>query len=91
MTDRAEQGQPELLGILLIALHLHDGEPVRLPRAVGPGAQQRRLPAAGRGRDDRHLPRRRTIQSGEKITPVDQPESYPSHRQKACLGICADA
>ena len=28
LTDRAEQGKPELLGVLLVALHLHDGEPV---------------------------------------------------------------
>jgi hypothetical protein len=80
-TNRAEQGQPKLLGILLIALHLHEGKPVPLTRTVGPGAQQRRLPAAGRRRDDRHPLRRRAIQSGEKITPVNQPESYPSHRQ----------
>ena len=38
MTDRAEQGQPELLGILLIALHLNDSKPMLLPRTVGPGA-----------------------------------------------------
>jgi hypothetical protein len=66
---------------LLVALHLHDGEPVRLTRTVGPSAQQACLPAAGRSRDDRHLPRRRAIQSGEKITPVDQPGSCWSHLQ----------
>ena len=80
MTDRAEQGQPELLGILLIALHLNNGKPMLLPRTVGPGAQQRRLSAAGRSRDDRHLLGRREIQGSEKITPVDQPESCPSHQ-----------
>ena len=31
VTDRAEQGQPELLGVVLAALHLHEGEPARLP------------------------------------------------------------
>ena len=36
--DRAEQGQPELLGILLIALHLDDGKPTRLTRPAGPRA-----------------------------------------------------
>jgi hypothetical protein len=56
MTDRAEQGKPELLGVLLVALHLQDGEPVPLTRTAGPGPQQRRLPAAGRRRDDRHPP-----------------------------------
>jgi hypothetical protein len=85
ITDRAEQGQPEQLGILLIALHLHDSKPVPLTRLVGPSAQQRRLPAAGRSRDDCHLLRRRAIQSGKKITPVDQPESCPSHRQRPAL------
>jgi hypothetical protein len=79
-TDRAEQGQPELLGILLIALDLKDSKPMLLTRTVGPGAQQRRLPAAGRSRDDRHLLGRREIQGSEKITPVDQPESCPSHQ-----------
>ena len=89
VADRAEQGQPELLSVALVALHLHDGEPVRLTRTVGPRAQQRRLPAAGRSRDDRHLPRRRAIQSGEKITPVDQPGLLPDPPSKACLGACA--
>ena len=89
LTDRTEQGKPELLGVVLIALHLHDGEPVRLTRTVGPSAQQRRLPAARRSRDDRHLPRRRAIQSGEKITPADQPGLCPIHRQEACLGAYA--
>jgi hypothetical protein len=56
---------------LLIALHLQHGEPVPLTRTAGPRAQQRRLPAAGRSRDDRHLLRRRAIQGSEKITPVD--------------------
>ena len=85
VTDRVEQGQPELLGVLLVALHLHDGEPARLARTAGPGAQQRRLPAAGRSRDDRHLPRRRAIQGSDKITPVDQPGSCWSHRQRPAL------
>jgi len=38
--DRIEQGQPELLGIVLVTLHLHESEPVRLARPAGPGAQQ---------------------------------------------------
>ena len=71
VADGVEQGKPELLGVLLAALHLQHGEPARLTRTFGPGAQQRRLPAAGRSRDDRHLPRRRAIQGSEKIAPVD--------------------
>jgi len=48
MTDRVEQRKPEKLGVLLVALDLHDGEPMRLTRTVSESAQQRRLPAAGR-------------------------------------------
>ena len=40
-----------------------------LARPVGPGAQQRRLPAAGRRRDDRDLARRRAVQRGEQDRP----------------------
>ena len=40
VTDHVEQGQPELLGVLLAALHLHEGEPTWLTRPAGPGAQQ---------------------------------------------------
>jgi hypothetical protein len=73
---------------LLVALHLHDREPMPLTRTVCPGAQQRRLPAAGRSGDDHHLLRRRAIQSGEKITPVDQP-AIARATVEACLGIYA--
>ena len=40
VTDRVEQGEPELLGVVLVALHLHEGEAVRPARPAGPGAQQ---------------------------------------------------
>jgi hypothetical protein len=85
MTDGAKQGEPELLGIALISLHVHHGQPVRLIRTVGPRAQQRRLPTAGRSRDDRHLPRRRTIKGSEKVTPGDQPGSCPAYRRGAAF------
>ena len=85
VTDRVEQGQPELLGVVLVASHLHEGEPVLLPRPAGPLAQQARLPATGRSRDDRHLPRRRAIQGSDKITTIDQPGSCWSHRQRPAL------
>jgi hypothetical protein len=85
VTDRAEQGKPELLGIELIASYLDDGDPVRLARTACPSAQQRRLPAAGRSRDGRHPARCRAIQSGEKITPVDQPWSCSIHRRWPAL------
>jgi len=38
-----------------------------------PGTQQRRLPAAGRRRKNRHLPRRRPVQTRYKIITSDQP------------------
>ena len=91
VTDRVEQGQPELLGVLLIALHLQHGEPVALTLTAGPGAQQRCLPAAGRSRDDRHLPCRGAIHGGEKIAPVNQPASCLSHRQRPALISTPDA
>ena len=91
MTDCAEQGKPELLGVVLVALHLQHGEPMRLTRTVGPRAQQRRLPAAGGSRDDRHLPRRRAIQGSKKINPVDQPGSCPIHLEMPALLPAPDA
>jgi hypothetical protein len=35
--DRAEQGQPGLVGVVLAALHLHEGEPAPLPRSISRG------------------------------------------------------
>ena len=90
LTDRVEQGKPELLGVLLVALHLQR-RAERLARTVGPRAQQRRLAATGRRRDDRHLPRRRAIQGGEKITPVDQPGSCPTTVEMPALLPAPDA
>ena len=46
LPDRAEDGQPELLGIPLIAPHLDDCQPVRLARTICPGPQQGSLAAA---------------------------------------------
>jgi ribosomal protein S30 len=72
MANLGQHGEPELLGILLIAPHLHGGNPVALTRAGCPRTQQARFPAASGSRDDRHLPRRRAIKSYEKVTPIDQ-------------------
>jgi hypothetical protein len=49
LPDRAENGQPELLGVLLIAPHLDDCQPMQLTRTICPGPQQRSLAAACRG------------------------------------------
>jgi hypothetical protein len=75
MTDGIKQGQPELLGVFLVAPHRHEGDAMRPIRIVCPRAQQRGLPAASRSGDDRHFPRCRAIQSGEKIAANDKPES----------------
>jgi hypothetical protein len=75
MTDCAEQGKPELLSVVLVALHLQHGEPMRLTRTVRPRAQQGGLPTACGSRDDRHLPHHGAIQGSKKVNPVDQPGS----------------
>jgi len=91
MTDRAEQGKPELLSVVLVALHLHDSKPMRLTRPVRPRPQQRRLPTACGSRDDRHLPHHGAIQSSKKINPVDQPESCLIHLEMPALLPAPDA
>ena len=90
-TDLAEQGKPELLSVVLVALNLQHGESMSLTRTVGPRAQQRRLPTAGGSRDDRHLPRGRAIQGSKKINPVDQPGSCPIHLEMPALLPAPDA
>src|SRR5258706_3113545 len=73
LPDCVQQGKPESLSIVLVPLHLEDGEPMLLTPTICPGPQQGRLPAAGRSRDDRDLPRRRAVEGSEKISPVNQP------------------
>jgi hypothetical protein len=85
MTDRAEQGKPELLRVELVALHLQHDESMRPTGTVGPRPQQRRLPTAGGSCDDCHPPRRRAIQGSKKINPVDQPGSCPIHFEMPAL------
>lgn len=60
--DGAENGQPELLRVLLIASHRHHGQPERVTRTICPGPQQGGLAAACRARDKRYLRFRRAIQ-----------------------------
>src|SRR5258706_1100447 len=73
LPDCVQQGKPESLSIVLVPLHLEDGEPMLLTPTICPGPQQGRLPAAGRSRDDRDLPRRRAVEGSEKISPINQP------------------
>ena len=37
VTNRVEQGQPELLGVVLVSPHLDEGKPMRPARLTGPG------------------------------------------------------
>src|SRR5690242_13016861 len=66
-SDGPEDGEPELLGVLLVALHLHDCQSVRLTRPVRPGPQQRGLAAACGARDKRYLGLRSAIEGCEKV------------------------
>ena len=75
LPDGAEDGEPELLGVLLVALHLDDGQPVRLARPIRPGPQQRRLAASGGRRDQRDPGCYRAIEGREKFPALNQPRS----------------
>ena len=75
LPDGAEDGEPELLGVLLIAPHLDNCQPVRLTRTICPGSQQRGLAAACGGGDKRYLRCRRAIQGREKVFALNQPRS----------------
>ena len=72
LPDGAEDGDPELLGVLLVALHLDDCQPIRLTRPICPGPQQRGLAAACGGRDKRYLGFGRTIEGCEKFLALNQ-------------------
>ena len=75
LPDGAEDGEPELLRVLLVALHLDDCQSVRLTRSIRPGPQQRGLAAACGGRDQRYLGLRRAIEGCEKFPALNQPRS----------------
>src|SRR5882724_8237576 len=85
LPDGAEDGEPELLGILLVALHLDDCPPVRLTRPLRPGPQQRGLAAACGGRDKRYLGFRRPIEGCEKVSALNQPRSCRNWLSVICL------
>ena len=78
LPDGAEDGQPELLGVLLIAPHLDDCQPVPLTRTICPGPEQGSLAAARRGGDKCYLRCRRVIEGRKKLSALNQPRS--------CLG-----
>jgi hypothetical protein len=70
--DRVQDGPPEPLRALLVALDRdkRDAPPAR--RAVGPRTQQRGLPASRGRRDDGHPLIRRAIQPREQVIPIEQ-------------------
>jgi hypothetical protein len=73
LADRVQQGTPEDLSILLAAPHRHEDDAMRLTRAVRPGPQQRRLPAANRRGDNRHRSGGRAVEAGDKVLARDSP------------------
>src|ERR1700730_17492199 len=72
LPDGAEDGDPELLGVLLVAPHLDDCQPIRLTRPIRPGPEQRGLAAACGGRDKRYPGFGRTIEGCEKFPARNQ-------------------
>src|ERR1700722_5561796 len=73
LPDGGQDGEPELLRVLLVALHLDNCQPVRPTRPIRPGPQQRGLAAACGRRDKRHLRLRRTIEGCDKVSALNQP------------------
>src|SRR5579859_3855868 len=73
--DGTEDGEPELLCVLLVAPHLDDRHPVPLTRPVRPGPQQRGLPTARGARDKRYLASRRAVEGSQKFPALNQPRS----------------
>ena len=84
LPDGAEDGEPELLGVLLVALHLDDRQPVRLTWPIRPGPQQRGLAAACGGRDKRYLGFGRAIKGREKFSALNQPRSCRTRLSVIC-------
>jgi hypothetical protein len=84
LTDGVEQVEPERLRVVLVAAHLHDGEPTIPGRTFGPGAQQRRLAAAGRRGDHRHLPRGHAVEAGDELVAGNRRlgETHGGHRSR---------
>src|SRR5664279_1735874 len=82
--DGAEDAEPELLGVLLIASHLHVCQPVLLTRTICPGPQQGGFAATGWGRDKCDLRFRRSIQRREKLSALNQPQGCRTRLSRVC-------
>ena len=70
--DRVQDGAPEPLRILFVAVDGHERDATKVGRAVGPRTQQRGLPASRRRRDDRDPLGHGAIQRLEEGFPVEQ-------------------
>ena len=75
LPDCGKNSKPELLRVLLVALHLDDCQPVALAGAVCPRTQQRGLSAACRGRDERYLCFRSAIKGRDESWTLNQSRS----------------
>ncbi len=84
LSEGGKHGKPELLGVLLVALHLDDCHPVAPAGAVCPRPQQRGLPAAGRGRDQRYLCSRRAIEGSNEFRALNQSRSCRTWPCRIC-------
>src|ERR1700691_4000641 len=84
LPDGAEDGEPELLGVPLIALHLDDCQSIRPARPVRPGPQQRGLAAACGGRDQLSLALGRAIEGCEKFPAANQPQGCRTRLSLIC-------
>jgi hypothetical protein len=75
--DRARHGEPEELYIVLARPYGHEGDTAILTRMVRPRAQQRRLPGAGRRRENRDPLLGCPVQGGHQVVTVDQLRLLP--------------
>ena len=78
--DRAQHGEPEELHVVLARPYGHEGDTAIPTLVVRPGAQQRRLPGAGRRRDNRDRLLGCPVQGGHQVVTVDQPRFCPARR-----------
>jgi hypothetical protein len=78
--DLAQHGEPEELHIVLARPHGHEGDTAILTWLVRPRAQQRRLPGAGRRRDNRDPLLSCPVQGGHQVMTADQPRLCPARR-----------
>jgi hypothetical protein len=84
LPEGAEDGKPELLGVLLIAPHLNDCQPIQLTRTISPRPQQRSLAAAGGRRDQRYLRCCCAIQGRDKVSALNEPRRRLARLRRRC-------